>query len=163
MTTYMIDSGDGNWLANGGQDKERALAHAQELANERNETVTVYESPMPTDDGGEGCGYSEDVEPSITLEIGEGSPSECYPAEEREINGATDYDVTLTHGSTVIEGSITLYTDKINGGMCSGNGTPLDVWVSSSLCEWLRAQPAKVYRAVVGCLESRSDGAVEVS
>lgn len=162
MANYMIDSGDGNWLANGGENKDRALAHAQELANERNGTVTVYESPQPLDDDGESNGYSEDVEPSITLEIGEGSPSEHYPADEREVNGATDYDVTLTHGSVVVEGSITLYTDKINGGMSSGNGTPLDVWVSSSLCKWLRAQPDKVYRAVVGSLESRSEGTVRI-
>lgn len=64
MTTYMIDDGNGNWLANGGQNLYRARAMAQGLADERGETVTVYESPMPTDEDGEGNGYSEDVEPS---------------------------------------------------------------------------------------------------
>ena len=40
MTTYMIDSGDGNWLANGGQDIDRARATAQREANERGVALT---------------------------------------------------------------------------------------------------------------------------
>lgn len=64
VATYMIDSGDGNWLANGGQDLSRARKVAQRLADERGETVTLYESPMPQDDDGENTGHSEDVEPS---------------------------------------------------------------------------------------------------
>lgn len=65
MANYMIDSGDGNWLANGGQAAGPPCAPGPDrLADERGETVTLYESPMPQDDDGENIGHSEDVEPS---------------------------------------------------------------------------------------------------
>ena len=161
MTTYMIDSGDGNWLRNAGDDLSRARATAQEIADERGETVTLYESPMPTDADGEGNGYAEDIDPTppaIHLAISAGTPSDHYPADERAANGALDYDVTLTIGDTATEGGITLYPDE-NGKM-STCGTPLDGWCGSTILDAIKALPEQRRRAVLDALSSLDDGDV---
>ena len=83
---------------------------------------------------------------TLSISYSAGSPSAHYPADERERNGATDYDVTILVGEAVlVSGGITLFRDGVDG-------TPIDVWCSSSLvalAEGLsRAQPSDLCAAL---------------
>lgn len=92
----------------------------------------------------------------------DGTPSAHYPADEQARNGATDYSVSVTfhidgvtssETPTWIEDSITLYTDKINGGM-SPCGSPMDGWVGGSLVKWINTLNKQEARAVLGSLST---------
>lgn len=77
-----------------------------------------------------------------------GSPSAHYPTDEQERLGALDYGVTLTIGERQIEGGITLYVDKVNGGMGTC-GTPLEVWCGGEILAAIGALSAESQRLVL--------------
>ena len=60
MTTYAIDSADGNNITTGLSPEVYARRVAQRMANERSESVYLYPLPVETDEDGEGTG--DDVE-----------------------------------------------------------------------------------------------------
>lgn len=68
-----------------------------------------------------------------------GTPSEHYPADEQERNGALDYEVTITIGDATLEGGVTLYRDDANNGVMSTCGTPLDGWCSTELVKFVHS------------------------
>lgn len=70
-TTYAIDSADGNNLTTGIQGYAAARRIAQELADERAETVSLYPTPIATDEDGEGLDSEiEEIAPSGASEEG---------------------------------------------------------------------------------------------
>ncbi len=79
---------------------------------------------------------------TIHFAVSDGEPSTCYPEDEQAVNGAMDYDVTLTisgpSGDKIVEGGITLYPDRADGGTMGPCGSPLDGWVSSELLHGVR-------------------------
>jgi len=153
MTTYTIISEGGQAMAENIQGYEQARAAARRAANQIGDAVELC-----------GGGKSEWVEPdpvTAVLAIGKGTPSSYYPAEERERNGATDYDVTITIGERVIEGSIILYRDKINGGM-SSCGTPMEGWCSDTIVKLAYTLTDRSRRDLLGSLECRSAGEIEI-
>ena len=98
-------------------------------------------------------------DPEIHLAISIGTPSDYYPADEQAVNGALDYDVTMTIGDREIEGGITLYRDRVNGGM-SPCGAPLDGWVSSEILRALEDVSDGLRRDTIRSLAALSDGPV---
>lgn len=160
-TTYTINLADSDtkpaWLSlcttatPGAQDSGRVrYTVTTERAAELEREMDADESVLDYDH----------VLPSVHLAIGAGAPSKHYPAEERERNGATDYDVTMTVNGHAIDGGITLYRDTINGGM-RACGSPLDVWVSDSLVRELDKLPDQLRKATIVALEARDEGEVQ--
>ena len=106
--------------------------------------------------------FARSTEPSpvaIHLAISAGTRSSYYPSDEQTANGAMDYDVTLTIGDIVTEGGITLYRDRINGGM-STCGTPLDGWCGATILSAIDGLPESRRRAVIDALSMLDDGDV---
>lgn len=159
-TTYSINLTDGDsapaWMSlcttatPGAQDSGRVRytvtteqPEALEAALDADDSVIEYETQ----------------DPEIVLEISVGTPSDYYSADEQQANGALDYDVTMTIGDRVIEGGITLYRDRINGGM-SPCGSPLDGWVSSEILRALEDVSDGLRRDTIRSLAALSDGPV---
>lgn len=87
--------------------------------------------------------------------ISAGTESDVSDAE-----GARDYDVTLTIGERTVEGGITLWPDKINGGMAPCDA-PEDGWISTEIVRELHAMPDSLARKVRRALAALSEGEVE--
>lgn len=123
-TNHTIDDGNGNWLANGGQDYDRAYALAQRLANERGEAVSLYDGSISVTVTPEQIGTIH-IAPSV------GTPSTCC-----ETEGALDYDVTLTIGDVETQIEVTLVPRQYDG--------KLDKW--GEMDHWLSASGVAVLR-----------------
>jgi len=86
---------------------------------------------------------------TLSISYSAGRPSEHYPAEERERNGATDYDVTIRiEESVLVSGGITLFRDGVDG-------TPIDVWCSSSIVALAKGLSRSQRRDLCAALAAR--------
>lgn len=150
-SNYSIETAHGDAITQGIRSYEDALRWAREDAERTGSTLYV----VGTDDDGDAI-VPEEVAPSVHVAISVGSPSDCSEAE-----GAMDYDVTLTIGRVEHEGGITLYPDRINGGM-GPCGAPLDGWVSGEILRALDEAnlPNALWRATVAALAHRASGPV---
>ncbi len=94
------------------------------------------------------------VSSSVTVRFAvlDGEPSTHYPEDEQAVNGALDYDVTLTIGDQEIEGGITLYPDRANGGTMGPCGSPRDGWVSSTILVAIDKLGEMAAREILGVL-----------
>lgn len=68
MTNYAIDDGDGNQLTAGLQD-HNARKVAQRLADERGESVYLYEIPVRVDNDGDSLDESEEIAPTAKRDL----------------------------------------------------------------------------------------------
>lgn len=74
--------------------------------------------------------------------------SAYYPEYEQAANGAMDYSVTIEIGEITIEGEVTYYGDS----QSVESGTPIDVWCSGPVVEWLRSLDERSYGRAVTSL-----------
>lgn len=144
MTTYSIDDGHGNRIT-AGLSERLAPAVAQRLANERGESVWLYDA---TDRGGE----AEEVTPELMIRASNARPSTCL-----DVDGARDVDVVVTLGAREVEGEVTLV--PASGTWQRGciplqayGGQP-DHWVSGDLLRVLRTLDDRAFRAALQEIE----------
>jgi len=135
---YRIDTGDGNELSDGIQQRVVAERAAQERADRRGETVYL---------SGPDC-EDEPVWPRATVTVHPGKPT------THDVPGGIDHDVTVRFGARGVAGGITLVDGR-------PYGDTIDTWVGGPLEKWLRGLPESSRRAVVESLAA-GEGSEEI-
>lgn len=149
-TNYGISDGHGNQITVGLQD-HNVWRVAQRIADERGESVYVWEDGGAGDEESESLGERE-VKPS-EIDEEDIAVSEARPT-DTGVDSGLDVNVTLTIGDLEVEGEVTLapHSDPREKGRYVAYGDSPETWVTDSILRHLRKRDD--WRAVLNLIEA---------
>ena len=139
MTTYRIDTGDGEEISCG-MTEDQAFEHAQYLADEQRRSLYVSEDVV----GSESVAVSPSAAVLGTMHIlgREGGDacgqSECSPGCQEPSHQVRTVSLRITHADDrepIVDGVACLRRDLINGGW-TPMGDSIDCWLSQEVIDY---------------------------